>query len=75
MPLELEKTSFYTRDPGLVPIGGDDQDAANFKGEERRNTHRRKRPERRGEVRFDLSNGDRRETEGRRSVDNTAKYW
>lgn len=75
LELELEQTSFYSRDPGLVPIGGDDQESKNFKGDERRAEHRRLHSERRGEVRFDLNSGDRREADGRRNSDAAPKYW
>ena len=75
MSVELGKSSFYSRDPTLVPIGGEEQGTKHFKGDERRNDNRRQSSERRDEVRFDLNSGDRREAEGRRSSDAIPKYW
>jgi hypothetical protein len=42
---------------------------------ERRRENRRQTKDRRTDVRFDLTNTDRRETQGRRKGDLTPKFW
>lgn len=73
--MELQKVSFYERDPDVCTNDLDDESPRTFKGENRRQSHRRRRPERRAEVRFEISGGDRREIDGRRDGDATPKFW
>lgn len=73
--MALEKASFYARDPGAKSTDLDDETSKKYMDVERRQAHRRRRPERRSEVRFDLNGGDRRELEGRRDGDITPKFW
>ena len=73
--MALEKVSFYERDPDICTSDLDDETPKPFSGDERRKSHRRRRPERRSEVRFDLNSGDRRQLDGRRKGDATPKFW
>ncbi|MFK7974799.1 MAG: hypothetical protein AB8C02_01600 [Halioglobus sp.] len=73
--MKAQKASFYERDPEVCTSDLDDETPRAFKGENRRQQHRRKHPERRSEVRFDLKDGDRREVDGRRDGDATPKFW
>jgi len=74
--MALEKVSFYERDPDICTSDLEDETPKKaFSGDERRKSHRRRRPERRAEVRFDLNNGDRRQLDGRRNGDATPKFW
>lgn len=73
--MALERASFYARDPGAKNNDLEDETSKNYMDIERRQAHRRRRPERRSEVRFDLSSGDRRVLEGRRGGDATPKFW
>lgn len=69
------RASFYSRDPEVCTSDLEDETPKKYSGDNRRQRHRRKRPERRSEVRFDLNSTDRRETEGRRDGDATPKFW
>lgn len=73
--MALEKVSFYARDPEVCTSDLEDETPKKYSGNERRRQHRRRRPERRTEVRFDLNNGDRRELDGRREGDASPKFW
>lgn len=73
--MALQRASFYARDPDVCTSDLEDETPRKYSGENRRQQHRRKRPERRSEVRFDLNNSDRREMEGRREGDATPKFW
>ncbi len=46
-----------------------------YNGIERRMSFRRQNEDRRGEVRFELTNSDRRENPGRRKGDNRPVFW
>jgi hypothetical protein len=76
------KASFYARDPGAEindPLAIEDGDSSPIKekymGMERRRGNRREAKDRRTDVRFDLTNSDRREAQGRRKDDLTPKFW
>ena len=76
------KASFYARDPGAEisdPLTPEDSDPSPIKekymGMERRRENRRQAKDRRTDVRFDLTNTDRRETQGRRKDDFSPKFW
>jgi hypothetical protein len=70
-----KKASFYAKDP--TPASSDPLKTGKKKymGVERRRENRRKGQNRRGDVRFDLTKTDRRQTEGRRETDATVKFW
>jgi hypothetical protein len=76
------KASFYASDPAAEtsdPLTIEDGDSSPIKkkymGVERRRENRRQAKDRRTDVRFDLTNSDRRETQGRRDGDFTPKFW
>jgi hypothetical protein len=73
--ISSKKASFYSKD--LTPATNDPLKSGKKKymGEERRRGNRRKGQNRRGDVRFDLTKTDRRQSEGRRETDATVKFW
>jgi hypothetical protein len=70
-----EKPSFYSRDLEVATSDISKKDKKKYMGVERRRDNRRKAQDRRSDVRFDLNKSDRRENDGRREDDATAKYW
>lgn len=73
--MALQKVSFYVRDPDICTSDLEDETPQTYTGDERRKSHRRRRAERRAEVRFDMNKGDRRQLDGRRDGDATPKFW
>lgn len=69
------KASFYSRDPAPFTSDTSKQHKRKYMGEERRRKNRRIAMDRRGDVRFDLSKTDRRNSDGRRENDATVKFW
>ena len=72
-----EDPSFYNGESKAEinnPFKSEDPRAA-YLGMERRIVIRRVAQDRRGDVRFELDNGDRRKNEGRRESDATPKYF
>lgn len=70
-----KKASFYAKD--TAPFTSDPLKTGKKKymGEERRRGNRRKGQSRRNDVRFDLTKTDRRQSDGRRELDATVKFW
>lgn len=70
-----EKASFYSRDanPGTNDVSK--KDKKKYMGVERRRDNRRKAQDRRGDVRFDVTKSDRRQSDGRREGDSSPKFW
>jgi len=70
-----KKASFYARDPAPFTSDISKSTRKKYMGEERRRGNRRKGQSRRADVRFDLTKTDRRQSEGRRELDATVKFW
>ncbi|HEY6132221.1 MAG TPA: hypothetical protein VIV27_09385 [Halioglobus sp.] len=70
-----KKASFYAKDPAPPSSNKANPTKKKYMGEERRKGNRRKAQDRRGDVRFDLTKTDRRQSDGRRETDATVKYW
>jgi hypothetical protein len=70
-----DKASFYSRDPDRFIRDKADPKKTKYIGMERRRTDRRKAQDRRGDVRFDLTKSDRRQTQGRRTDDIAPKFY
>ncbi|MEZ5501462.1 MAG: hypothetical protein R3E50_01955 [Halioglobus sp.] len=73
--MATQKASFYSRDPARTLRDTADPSKKKYLGIERRRDNRRKAMDRRGDVRFDLTKTDRRQTEGRREEDSAPKFW
>jgi hypothetical protein len=66
---------FEAREPGTPLTDGDAAGKKKYAGPERRRENRRKQTDRRGEVRFDASSNDRRQSQGRREDDKVPRFW
>ena len=73
--MATEKASFYSRDLDRFVRDKSDPKKTRYIGMERRRNNRRKAQDRRGDVRFDLTKSDRRQTQGRRAEDMTPKFF
>jgi hypothetical protein len=70
-----KKASFYAKDPAPFTSDTSKSTKKKYMGEERRRGNRRKGQSRRNDVRFDLTKTDRRQSDGRRELDATVKFW
>ncbi|MEQ9463805.1 MAG: hypothetical protein RJQ10_09095 [Haliea sp.] len=57
------------------PVYKDRKGETHYTGPERRRGHRRRNEERRGAVRFDIKQPERRDQAGRREEDKAPKFW
>ena len=74
--MPTDKASFSARDPSpCSSSGGVAAGNKKYMGVERRRFNRRAVEDRRGEIRFELSKEDRRNSTGRREHDSDPKFW
>ncbi len=73
--MPTDKASFFARDPSPFASDGAATGKKKYMGVERRRFNRRALEERRGEIRFELSKEDRRNSTGRRENDSDTKFW
>jgi hypothetical protein len=70
-----DKAVFGSHDTSPVTYDTEDPHSRKYGGPERRRNDRRQEADRRGDVRFDLSDSDRRQKVGRRHSDAATKFW
>jgi|GEM_PF-1432051 len=69
------KASFYSRDPAPPTSDTSKPSRKKYMGQERRRKNRRVAQDRRGDVRFELTKTERRQSDGRRENDATIRFW
>ena len=74
--MPAEKSSFYTSDLDRSVLDSKTPGKqTKYMGQERRVKNRRMERDRRIDVRFSITNSDRRKLEGRRESDAVPKFW
>ena len=73
--MSAQRASCFIQDPKGLVLDLVEPEKEKYEGVDRRMESRRKKADRRVDVRFNITNQDRRESVGRRAEDVLPKFW